>query len=130
MNESPPPADGGGLLDSLRRLGDHGLAMVENRAKLFALELHEEKCRLIETMVWGAAAVALSILAASVVTFTVVLVVPRDLRLVALVILSVVYLAGAGFAWRGLNARLKKRTALSGTLGELAKDRECFRTPN
>ena len=127
MNENPPP---GGLFDSLRRIADKALSTVHNRAELFALELHEEKCRLVETMIWGAATVALGLLAMTVLSITIVLLLPREGRIVALVILSCVYLAGTGCAWRGLNARLRKRTPLSGTLAELEKDRECLRTEN
>jgi|ERR1051325_711965 uncharacterized membrane protein YqjE len=125
MDETPPP-DGDGLFDSLRRAADGALATVQNRAELFAVELHEEKCRLVDAMLWGAAVVALGMMALTVVTFTIVVLLPDEARVVALIILSCAYLGGTGFAWRGLNERLKKRTALSGTLAELEKDRECL----
>ena len=44
-----------GLFGSLRRLLDTSLSAVQNRVELFALELREEKCRLIEILIWASA---------------------------------------------------------------------------
>ena len=81
MNPNPPP---GGLFDSLRRIADNALATVHNRAELFALELHEEKCRLVETMIWGAAVVALGVLGSALLLVVGLFVRRRAHALVAL----------------------------------------------
>ena len=52
MPETEPPP--GGVLDSFRRLCDSGLAQVQNRVELFAVEFQEEKTRLLKTLVIAA----------------------------------------------------------------------------
>ena len=43
---------GNGLLSSLRKLLDTGLATVQNRAELLAVEFQEEKDHAIELIMW------------------------------------------------------------------------------
>ncbi len=55
MDETPPPSVG--LLGSLRRMIETALSTIQNRVELFAVEMQEEKCWLISTLIWAAAAI-------------------------------------------------------------------------
>jgi uncharacterized membrane protein YqjE len=123
MVESEPPP--GGVLDSFRRLCDSGLAQVQNRVELFAVEFQEEKARLLKTLVLAGGVFFLAGVAVIMVTLTVVWLAGERARLPLLVAFSVLYLAGAvgGF----LAFRKMIRTApppFQDTISELKKDRD------
>lgn len=124
MNESPQ--NNGGILASLRGMLDGGLAIAQNRVELFAVELREEKCRLIEAIILASAVVAFGIMTLTLLTFLIVTLFWDNARIAALVILCLVYSLAMLLAWRGLRSRLANRTSFSGTLGELRKDRACL----
>ena len=119
-----------GILVSLKRILDTLLATAQNRVELFAVELQEEKCRVVEAMLCAAAVAAFGMMTLSLVTFTVVLLFWENGRLPALAGLSVLCLVGTALAWRALQSRMKTRSAFAGTLDELKKDRSCFGTDN
>jgi uncharacterized membrane protein YqjE len=127
---SEPNESTGGILEKLRSSVDGGLALAENRLEIFGVELHEEKCRLVEMFIWASALIAFGMMALTLLTFVVVVLFWDNARVPALGILSGLYVLAALLAWRGLNARLNNSTSFSGTLGELRKDRECLRTGN
>ena len=117
-----------GILGSLRRLLDTLLATAQNRVELIALELQEEKCRLVELFLWMSAVVALSMMSLAMVTLTIVVLFWNNGRLAALITLSALYLLATAGAYWGLNTRLRKgNLPFSGTVSELKKDRECLR---
>ncbi len=119
-----------GVWASLQRILDTLLATAQNRVELFAVELQEEKCRLAEAILCAAAAAALGMMTLTLVTFTVVILFWENGRIPALVGLSMLYLVGTALAWRALRSRLKARSAFTGTLEELKKDRACLDTDN
>ena len=119
-----------GVWASLKRILDTLLATAQNRVELFAVELQEEKCRLAEAILCAAAAAALGMMTLTLVTFTVVILFWENGRIPALVGLSMLYLVGTALAWRALRSRLKARSAFTGTLEELKKDRACLDTDN
>ena len=119
-----------GILVSLKRILDTLLATAQNRVELFAVELQEEKCRVVEAMLCAAAVAAFGMMTLSLVTFTVVLLFWENGRLPALAGLSVLCLVGTALAWRALQSRMKTRSAFAGTLDELKKDRSCLGTDN
>ena len=119
-----------GVWGSLQRILDTLLATTQNRVELFAVELQEEKCRLIETLLFAAAVAAFGLMALSLVTLTIVLLCWEKGLLPALAGLSVAFIIGAALAWRALQARLKARSAFAGTLEEIKKDRACLETEN
>jgi uncharacterized membrane protein YqjE len=127
---STPNGADQGLWATSKRIIDTLLGTVENRVELFATEVHEEKCRLVEAMLCAAAVAACGMMALTVVTLTVVLYFWDNGRIPALVLLSLIYLVGTGVAWRSLRIRLRRRTAFGGTLHELNKDRSCLRAEN
>ena len=126
MNE--PNESAGGILTTLRSMLESGLALAENRLEIFAVELREEKCRLVEVFIWASALVACGIMALTLLTFVVVFLFWENARVPALMVLSLLYLLAAFLAWRGLRARLSNSKVFSGTLDELRKDRACLRT--
>jgi uncharacterized membrane protein YqjE len=117
-----------GVWASLKRIADTLLATAQNRVELFATELQEEKCRLVEAMLCAAAVAAFGMMSLTLVTFTVVILFWEDGRLAALAGLSVLYLTGTALAWRALQSRLKARSAFAGTIDELKQDRACLET--
>lgn len=127
---SDAPETKSGVWASLKRIVDALLATAQTRIELFAVELHEEKCRLVEAMLCAAAVAALGMMTLSLVTFTVVVVFWENGRLPALIGLSLLYLACTLLAWRALQARLKGRSAFAGTLEEIRKDRSCLDADN
>ena len=119
-----------GVWGSLRRILDTLLAAAQNRIELFAVELQEEKCRLVEAMLCAVAVAAFGMMTLTLVTFAVVVAFWENGRLAALLGLSVLYLGATAWAWYALQTRLKNGTALSGTLDQLKKDRSCLGTDN
>jgi uncharacterized membrane protein YqjE len=120
----------GGVFATLRRILDGGLAILQNRIEIFAVELREEKCRLIDAMVWASAAIALGMMTLTLLTFVVVIFFWDGARMAALLIMSGLYLLGTIVAWRGLRLRLRRPSALSSTLDEIKKDRACLKPEN
>ena len=119
-----------GVWATLQRILDTLLATGQSRVELFAVELQEEKCRLVEAILWAAAVAAFGMMTLSVVTFALVVLFWENARVPALMALSVIYCIGTGLSWRALRLRLKGRTAFAETLAELKKDRSCFKTNN
>jgi uncharacterized membrane protein YqjE len=115
---------------SLKRILDTLLATVQNRVELFAVELQEEKCRLIEALLCAVAVVVCGLMTLTLLTFTIVVLFWENARLPALAALIVLYLVGTALAWRALHSRLKNKNAFSGTIEELKKDRSCLETNN
>lgn len=119
-----------GVWASVRRILDTLLATVQNRIELLAVELQEEKCRMVEAILCAVAVAALGLMTLSLVTFTIVVVFWENGRLIALAVLTVLYLVGTLLAWRTLQLRLKSKSAFAGTIEELKKDRSCLETEN
>jgi uncharacterized membrane protein YqjE len=119
-----------GMWASLKRILDLVLATAENRVELFVVELQEEKCRLIQAILCAVAVAACGLMTLTLATITIVLLFWENGRLVALGGLSFAYLVGTLLAWRGLQARLKSRSAFSATLAEITKDRSCLEDQN
>ncbi|SRR6266540_2531720 len=119
-----------GVWASLMRILDTLLATAQNRVELFAVELQEEKCRVVEAMLCAAAVAAFGMMTLTLVTFTVVMLFWENGRLAVLASLSGLYLAGTALAWRVLQSRLKTRSVFAGTVEELKKDCACLGTDN
>jgi uncharacterized membrane protein YqjE len=118
-----------GILGSVRRLADTFLSTVQNRVELFAVELQEEKCWLISTLLWAVALIFFGGLAILLVVGTIVYLSPDSARPWVLGVFSAVFVylginAFVGFrrSWR------EKPPALSDTVGELKKDIEWIRS--
>lgn len=128
MSEADEPKPG--VWVSLKRILDTLLATVQNRVELFAVELQEEKRRMVEALLCAAAFAAFGMMALSLVTFGIIMLFWENGRLYALAVLIVLHLIGAVVAWRALQARLNCKSALTDTLEEIKKDRSCLETDN
>jgi uncharacterized membrane protein YqjE len=117
-----------GLFASAKRLADLTLATAHNRVELFAVELQEEKCRLIQALLLAAGAIALGVTALTLVTITVVVLFWENGRVPALGVLSGLFVIAAVFVIRALKKLVANAPGFRGTLAELEKDRACFQT--
>jgi uncharacterized membrane protein YqjE len=119
----PDEPSGGGVTGSLRRSVDLVVRTLQNRAELLGIELEEEGRWVVSALVWTAAAIFFAVLSISIVTVTLILIIPESLRVWALLGFSALYLFGAVYAVTGLKKQFKnKRPALSDTVNELKKD--------
>lgn len=128
MNE--PGERGKGVFASLRRLLNTGLAIAQNRLKLFLVELQEERWRLFDTLLLLGVVLILAAMTLMVFTVTIVVLCLKHERFDLLIALMVFYLVATGFAaWR-LRARLKGWAPFSATVAELKKDKACLEEKN
>lgn len=116
----------GGLFDSLRRLLDTAVAIVQVRLELFGSELEQEKLRLFDALVQAAIGLLLVGLALVLAIGFVVLIIQEAYRLPAVGVLTLAF-AGGGW-WLLRRAREGLRSAEGGpfalSLGELRRDRQ------
>lgn len=115
-------------MGSLQRLGDRALGAMQTRLELFAIELQEEKCRFVQTMLLTSAVITLTGTALILLTLTVVVLFWESARTAVLCGLTLLYGVTAGLACWRLFRHLSAGAAFRGTLAELAKDRACFQT--
>ena len=91
-----------GLLASLRRLLISGSELAEVRLQLLATELQQEKLRLLESLAWLVVAAMACCVGLLLFSLFVVLLVEPAHRLLALGVLSLAFLVGAGLVLLGL----------------------------
>lgn len=120
--EAVPP----GIPETLRRIGAAILAILQNRLELLVVELHEDRIRLVETLLLVVAVVALGLFTLILAAAGIIVLVWNELHVIGLFILSAVGLVATLVAGWRLNLRLKNWPLLPGTLGQLKKDRECL----
>lgn len=120
-----------GLLGALRGLGDGLLGTLQDRLELLALDLHEEKLRLIRIFVWISAAVFTGMLAILFASITLVYLFWDSARLVALGGFAALYTGAFTFILLAFRRYLAAEPRpFAATLRELAEDRACIRTEN
>jgi|ERR1043165_946341 uncharacterized membrane protein YqjE len=120
-----------GILSSVRLLADNLLATVHDRVELIALELQEEKFRLIQTFIWISAAIFSAMMALTFASITVVYFFWENARIAALGGLALFYLAVLGALIVGFRRYIKRQPKpFAGTLQELKADRTCIRMEN
>jgi uncharacterized membrane protein YqjE len=121
-NNDPPSA---GVLQVLRRLCDTGVALLHNRIELFAVELQEQKARLVKVLLLAGAAIFLGNTAILVLTAAIVILAGADARVPVVVGLCVLYVVAAAVAFLALRKEIRSAPRpFNGTLAELKKDRE------
>jgi uncharacterized membrane protein YqjE len=127
--ETRAPASG--LLGSLRALLDGLLGSAHDRLELLALELHEEKYRLIQIFIWISAIVFFVMLAMVFVSLALVILLWDTARVAVICSLAGGYVLAAVGTVLGFRRYLKRQPKpFAGTLKELREDRECIRTEN
>src|SRR3954469_8523497 len=124
--DTPAPGSSG-LLGSLRGFADGLIGSVHDRIELVSLELHEEKHRLIQLLLWIAVIVLMGLLAIVFASFALVLWLWDTARLAAVSGLAMAYvvaLVAAILLFKRFLARMPK--PFSATLHELQQDRACI----
>lgn len=123
-----PSSSRPGLVDSLRTLGDGLLASVQSRVGLFAVELQEEKFRLVQTCVWISAAVFAAMMTVMFACLTLVYLCWENSRLAALGGLTLLFAGGLLAIVAGFRRYLARQPApFAATLEEIGEDRACIR---
>jgi uncharacterized membrane protein YqjE len=114
----------GGLFASLRGLAVTGLALLQNRLELLAVEIQEEKARTVGLIVYSIGAVLLLVAGAIFLAVFVTVLLWDSNRLLALGVFSTLFLGG-GFICLLAARRLSQAPSglFAGSLAELAKDR-------
>ncbi len=122
MNQSGNQA--AGLLGSLRRLADTGLAIVHNRVELFAVEVQEQKAHVIEVLLLVSVLLFFAMLCVLLLTSTIIFLFAQPARIYVAAGFSLLYLVGTLWAFWRLKLRLKYPVPFSETISEVRKDRE------
>ena len=114
-----------GVFESLRKIGDSGVALLQNRLELLGLEIHEQKERLVKVLLLAIGMLFLGNMAALVVTVTIVVLAGPEARKPVLIVLSLLYVLATAAAFFGLRKELRgSPPPLSDTVSELKKDRD------
>ncbi len=129
MSMEPRTTESPGFLHALRAVGENLIGTLHDRVELLALDLHEEKFRLIRIFIWICAAVFTGMLAILFASLTLVYLFWDGARLAALGGFTLLY-TGAFIAIviafrRHLAGQAKPFAA---SLRELDTDRTCIRT--
>ena len=96
-----------GFIAQIRKIGRTALAALHNRGELLAVEWQEQKARTTEILFWAVATAILAIAGLLLLTATIILLFPADLRIYAFAGFAVLYLIGAFAALRNVKALLK-----------------------
>lgn len=125
--EAQAPATGG-LFGSIRGLADGLLGAAHERLELLTLELHEEKFRLVQILIWTSAAVFSAMLAITFASLTVIVVFWDSARVPVLVGFTLLYAGAFVIILRYYRAFIARQPRpFQGTLAELQHDRSCIR---
>jgi uncharacterized membrane protein YqjE len=120
----------GGLLSAVRGLVDDVLALLQTRLELLTIDLEEERYRLVSLLLYTLVALFLCALGILCLGILVVAAFWDTHRLVALGLLTLVFLGAGGavafLAWRQARARPRLFAASS---TELIKDRQRLAPP-
>lgn len=120
-----------GFLDSLRGLGTNLLGTVHDRVELFAVELHEEKLRLVQIFLWICGAVFTAMMALTFLSLTLVYLFWDTARVAVLGGLAAFYTAVMIVVLLTFRRYLARQPRpFDATLQELREDRECIRSDN
>lgn len=127
-SETPGPS---GLLGSLRGFADGLLGSVHDRVELLSIELHEEKIRLIQTIIWISGIVLTGILAIIFASLALVFSFWETARVPVVCGLAGLYLVAFGVVLVCFRRYLARQPRpFAGTLSELQDDRACIRPEN
>jgi len=126
-----PSSPSSGFLSSLRALGDNLLGALQSRLTLFSIELHEERLRLAQFVIWLTAALFTGVMALAFGSLALAFWLWQSSPLLAVTVLAGVYLVAfvvVALAFRRYLARQLR--PFDATIQELEKDRQCIRENN
>ena len=101
------------------------LTLGENRLELLAVEIQEERERLMRAFLLALAVAVFGLLAALTLTAAIVLCFPNS-PVAALLTLTVIYATAAIILYRRVLGLLRDGQAFAATLDQLRKDRQCL----
>lgn len=128
MNEPPDDGHARGIFGSLRALIESVLAILNNRAELFATEIQEELTRLVGVFLWALVAVQAAIVSVILVGVTILIAVPDAHRTWVAIGFTLVFLILTGVGGLAIRKILRaKPRPFDASLRELEKDRERLR---
>ncbi len=126
MNETATHTDG--WFDSLRRTSESLLALIRSRFELFAVELREEKLRLINLLLWLGIAMTLGAAGLLVGMGALAVWLWNSAGYAGLIVLALATLALAAGILLDVRRRIKRSPPpFAGTVAEFRKDSECLR---
>lgn len=121
MEDNPPPR--AGFVESLRKVGRTGMAVLQNRLELFSVELEEQRIQLVRILLLSGAAIFLGNTALLALSATIVFLAKERARVAVLVGLTVVYVLAAVWAFLALRKALRSAPPpFQDTMSELKKD--------
>jgi uncharacterized membrane protein YqjE len=100
--------------------------MGENRLELLAVEVQEERERLLHALLLALGVVAFGLLAGITLTFTIVVLFWNVSPVAVLLALTCLHSAAGIWLYRQLAARLRDWQTLAASLDQLRKDRACL----
>lgn len=119
---------GAGILQSLRNLAATLVELLRTRFELLATELEEERVRLLQLLFWAAAALFFFGVGILLLVVLLVAVFWDSHRILAIVVLATVFLAGGVGLAIGMRNRMQVRPRLfSASLEELERDKDQLR---
>jgi uncharacterized membrane protein YqjE len=96
-----------GFIAQFRKIGQTALGALQNRGELLAVEWQEAKIRTTEIVFWAVAAAILAMSGLLLLTVTIILLIPADLRIYAFAGFAILYFIGAVVAFFNVKALLK-----------------------
>ena len=110
-----------GFVAQLRKIGHTALGALQNRGELLAVEWQEAKIRTTEILFWAFAAAVLAMAGLLLLTVTIILLFPADLRIYAFAGFAVLYFIGAVAALFNVKALLKQEP-FAESISQVRKD--------
>jgi len=117
------------LVGASRRAAQRTLDIGANRLELLIVELHEERERLMLTLIFALGAAALALLAGFAFTLGIMVLLWDKSPALAMGVLMVLYGAGAVYLYARVVRLQRNCEMFTATLDQLRKDRECL-APN
>src|SRR5689334_22665189 len=96
-----------GFITQIRKIGRTALGALQNRGELFAVEWQEAKIRTTEILFWTFATAILAMAGLLLLTATIILLFPADLRIYVFGGFTLLYFIGAVVAFFNVKALLK-----------------------
>ncbi len=116
-NKQPP-----GIATLVGKLMRTAVGAFQNRFELLTLEWQEERARLAELLLWLVGVLFLGMMAALLLTATIIFLFPEEQRVYVAAGFTVLYAAGAVGAWFGVRSMLK-REPFSESVEQTKRDR-------
>jgi uncharacterized membrane protein YqjE len=128
MVSETPTTPTSGFLGSIRAFLDGLLGSLQGRVELIALELQEEKLRLIQAYVWVSAAMFLGALTLLFGSLAIVSLFAESARPLVLGLLTLAYAVAFTAVLLAFRRYLRRQPRpFAGTIEELKEDRACIR---